>query len=136
MRQSIGQVVKRLRAKRGLSQKQVEIQTYGKIGASWLASLETDKIQFSEPNKIETLAAVLGTTAFAIYTEAGVITPPNPAGNDPDELAIIESFRKLSSPMKTVALNMLHQLATADSVTTEQPAAAPLETQTPIEKAA
>ena len=123
---SLGVIIKRLREKRGLTQKQVEIQTYGKIDSSWLASFETGKIKFSEPDKLATLAAALGTSTFYLYTEAGIIEPPNPAGTDPQEQDIVDSFRRLSPAMKEVALNMLHQIAAAETVTTERQQPAPL----------
>ena len=113
---TIGEVVKRLRNERGLSQYDIEKLSGGLIKRGWLASFETIKqVRAPADEKFVKLAELLGTTVAEIYREAGIIDIP-PEGTTPEEKRLIEDYRALSTADRKRALRLMRDLLSADSV--------------------
>ncbi len=112
---TIGEIVRRLRQQRRLSQRQVTIQSRGAISSGWLGSLESGRIANPHPARLRALAELLGTTLAAIYEEAGILRGLPEEVND-DELSILAQYRALSASDRRRARMILRQLAEAESV--------------------
>ncbi len=113
---TIGEVVRRMRQNRGLTQRDINQRSGGRIKTSWLASLETGRITNPPQEKLSTLAGLLGTSVLDIYQEAGVVEFPTPTGASADEELLIEEFRKLPPSLKRAALAIVRDLNSAQSV--------------------
>ncbi len=113
---SIGDVVRRMRQNRGLTQRDINQRSAGRIKTSWLASLETGRITNPPQEKLSTLASLLGTSVLDIYQEAGVVEFPTPSGASADEQVLIEEFRKLPPSLKRAALAIVRDLNSAQTI--------------------
>ncbi len=108
---SIGQVVARLRRRKGWSQDKLQEISGGKIKSRWVASLETGRIKHSDPEKLEILASYLDTTVLDIYEQAGVIHfPPKRDYQTAREQNLIEEFRRLPPDVQETVYQMVHRL--------------------------
>ncbi len=105
---TLGQVVRDVRNQKGILQEDIEKHTRGKLKQSWVAALETGRITNPPRDKLEFLAAALGTTVFDLYQRAGYV--PAPTGLSTQEQRIIEMFRQLNPEMQTALLFYAHSL--------------------------
>ncbi len=111
---TIGQVVKDLRTRKHLSQSDIARLSRNRLGTSWLASLETDRIANPAPEKLEILVSLLGTSVLEVYARAGVIELPE--GLSPEERRAVDQFRKLSAREKAAVMNLMASLSSGTAV--------------------
>lgn len=85
-KETLGQLVRRLRKERGLTQGQVA--TYGKITRPWLSLVETDRIGRADPDLLRRLASALRVPADTLLAAAGYSVTPVPMRErrTPDEI--------------------------------------------------
>jgi transcriptional regulator with XRE-family HTH domain len=113
---TIGQVVKDLRNRRGIPQDEIPRLSHNRLKTSWIAALETDRIDRPPKEKLEILAKVLGTTALEILHQAGEVDLPTPEGLTPEERLAFEKFRKLPHSLRTAAMHLIEDLSRADAI--------------------
>lgn len=111
MPRTIGQVVKELRAERGLSQYELAAQSNGEINRNWLASLERGHIVHPPSIKMEVLARQLHTTVTDIYARAGIIDIPTDL--PPEKKSLLDAYDLLPGLLKAVALKLIRDLNAA-----------------------
>jgi transcriptional regulator with XRE-family HTH domain len=123
-RESVGRLIARLRAGRGLTQGQ--LATYAKVTRAWLSLVETDKIAQPERERLERVALVLHVPADTLLAAAGyrVGPPPPPPERSPEDalreaLALLEKERRESEttyrelPGKVVMVPIVKSFAAA-----------------------
>jgi transcriptional regulator with XRE-family HTH domain len=72
---SVGQVVRRLRQDRNITQRELEGLTHGTVSRGYVANLERGKIRVPSERKLEALAHGLDVTRRYILEQAGMIEP-------------------------------------------------------------
>lgn len=109
-RATLGAVISKLRRQRGMSQRDVEQRSRGRIKSSWLGALEIDRIVNPAQKRMALLAQILETTVLEIYREAGIIEQPFPAGISPEEQMLLNEYRKLGPEFRNMAVSLLRDL--------------------------
>lgn len=118
MPMTIGQVVKDLRNSAGVSQPELIKMSHGKLSLGWLASLETDRIANPPQSKLEIVASLLRTTVTEIYSRAGIVDVDTTDNDDPQDIQRLTAlYDSLPAYLKPVALKIIRDLASAESVT-------------------
>ena len=117
MPMTIGQVVKDLRNAAGVSQPELVRMSRGKLSLGWLASLETNRIANPPQAKLEIVASLLRTTVTEIYSRAGIVDVDTTDNDDPQDIQRLAAlYNSLPSYLKPVALKIIRDLASAESV--------------------
>jgi transcriptional regulator with XRE-family HTH domain len=99
MPSSIGDAVRRIRRERGLKQRDVAERSRGRITESWLASLETGRIKYSDPEKLKTLSEILGTSISELYREADLDVQTIPAASPDPRSEIVQRIIDVVAPL-------------------------------------
>lgn len=74
---TIGQVVRRLRQARHITQRELEELTRGTVSRGYLANLEKGKIRMPSEQRLEALAHALDVSKRYMLEQAGIIEPLN-----------------------------------------------------------
>lgn len=95
---TIGEVVRRLREVKKITQRQLEELTYGEVSRGYVANLERGKIRVPSEEKLEALAHALDVTRRCILEQAGMIEPVDTA--DPYIVELADVFAHLTDEEK------------------------------------
>ena len=116
MPMTIGQVVRRLRDERGLSQYDINRLSNGEIKQSWVNSLEHGDIKNPPQAKLNALAELLGTTVAEIYREAGIIEFPARLNyRSALEGRILDEIQKLPPELQEALYQMIVNIRKQDA---------------------
>jgi transcriptional regulator with XRE-family HTH domain len=99
---NIGEVVRRLREVKTITQRELEELTHGKVSRGYLANLERGKIRMPSEEKLEALAQALQVTKRYILEQAGMIEPVDIA--DPYIVELADVFADLTDEEKEEVL--------------------------------
>jgi transcriptional regulator with XRE-family HTH domain len=102
MMATIGEVVRRLRKEKKITQRELENLTQGAVSRGYVANLERGKIRMPSEEKLQALAHALGVTRRYILEQAGMIEPVDIADRYIVELADI--FAELTDEEKEEVL--------------------------------
>jgi transcriptional regulator with XRE-family HTH domain len=72
---AIGEVVRRLRGEKQITQRELERLTAGAVSRGYVANLEREKIRMPSPEKLAALAKALGVTRRYILEQTGMVEP-------------------------------------------------------------
>lgn len=103
----VGQVVKRLRSRRGLSQE--DLAEKAGVSAGNVSDIET-KDRTPRLDTLDKIAAILETTSEAILKEAGVLAPSKDKPENETLVRMVDVAKGLSEPRKKAALRILEAL--------------------------
>ncbi len=95
---TIGQVVRRLRQAKNITQHQLEELTQGTVSRGYLANLEKGKIRMPSEQRLEALAQALNVTKRYVLEQAGMIEPVDLA--DPYIVELADVFAHLTEEEK------------------------------------
>ena len=70
---AIGEVVRRLRDEKQITQRELERLTAGAVSRGYVANLERGKIRMPSPGKLASLAKALGVTRRYILEQTGMV---------------------------------------------------------------
>jgi transcriptional regulator with XRE-family HTH domain len=95
---TIGEVVRRLREAKKLTQRELEQLTHATVSRGYVANLEKGKIRMPSEEKLEALARALDVTRRYILEQAGIIEPVDTA--DPYIVQLADVFADLTDEEK------------------------------------
>jgi transcriptional regulator with XRE-family HTH domain len=95
---TIGEVVRRLRDEKNMTQGELEELTHGTVSRGYVANLERGKIRMPSEGKLEALAHALDVTRRYILEQAGMIEPVDTA--DPYIVELADVFADLTDEEK------------------------------------
>jgi transcriptional regulator with XRE-family HTH domain len=95
---SIGEVVRRLREEKKITQLELEELTHGEVSRGYVANLERGKIRRPSDERLEALAQALKVTKRYILEQAGMIEPVDIA--DPYVVQLADVFAELTDEEK------------------------------------
>ena len=95
---TIGEVVRRLRDEKNMTQRELEELTHGTVSRGYVANLERGKIRMPSEEKLEALAHALEVTRRYILEQAGMIEPVDTA--DPYIVQLADVFADLTDEEK------------------------------------
>jgi len=95
---TIGEVVRRLREARKITQSELEELTQGTVSRGYVANLERGKIRMPSEGKLEALAHGLDVTRRYILEQAGIVEPVDIA--DPYIVELADVFADLTDEEK------------------------------------
>jgi transcriptional regulator with XRE-family HTH domain len=99
---SIGEVVRRLREEKKITQLELEELTHGEVSRGYVANLERGKIRRPSDERLEALAQALKVTKRYILEQAGMIEPVDIA--DPYIVQLADIFAELTDEEKEEVL--------------------------------
>lgn len=99
---SIGEVVRRLREEKKITQLELEELTHGEVSRGYVANLERGKIRRPSDERLEALAHALDVTRRYILEQAGLIEPVDIA--DPYIVELADIFADLTDEEKEEVL--------------------------------
>jgi transcriptional regulator with XRE-family HTH domain len=99
---TIGEVVRRLREEKKITQLELEELTRGEVSRGYVANLERGKIRRPSEERLEALAQALGVAKRYILEQAGMIEPVDIA--DPYIVELADIFAELSDEEKEEVL--------------------------------
>jgi transcriptional regulator with XRE-family HTH domain len=99
---SIGEVVRRLREEKKITQLELEELTRGEVSRGYVANLERGKIRRPSDERLEALAQALKVTKRYILEQAGMIEPVDVA--DPYIVELADIFADLTDDEKEEVL--------------------------------
>jgi transcriptional regulator with XRE-family HTH domain len=99
---SIGEVVRRLREEKKITQLELEELTHGEVSRGYVANLERGKIRRPSEERLEALAQALEVTKRYILEQAGIIEPVDIA--DPYIVKLADIFAELTDEEKEEVL--------------------------------
>jgi len=130
-RESIGQLIRRLRAIQGLTQGQ--LATYANVGRSWLSLVEVDRIEQPDPDMLRRVARRLRVEPDVLLRAAGydvdVASPPAPPPTTEELLreaaaaarrereAMEARIRELEAGRRIVRVPLVRQRASVTTLT-------------------
>lgn len=95
---TIGEVIRRLRGERKITQRELETLTSGSVSRGYVANLERGKIRMPSQGKLEALASALDVTRRYILEQAGVVEPVDTT--DPYIVELADIFPEISDEEK------------------------------------
>src|SRR5260370_24796855 len=104
---TLAEELKRLRALKGWSLRQVEEKTDGKISNSFLAQLESGAVKEPSPNMLYALAKAYSVSYPALMTLAGYVVPRAASGKSVGHGSIAFNAINLSPEEEQVVLDFI-----------------------------
>ena len=95
---TIGEVVRRLRDEKNMTQGELEELTQGTVSRGYVANLERGKIRMPSEEKLEALAHALDVTRRYILEQAGIVEPVDTT--DPYIVELADVFADLTDEEK------------------------------------
>lgn len=95
---TIGEVVRRLRSEKNITQRELEALTSGSVSRGYVANLERGKIRMPSEQKLESLAKALHVTKRYILEQGGIVEPVDTS--DPHIVELGEIFPELTDEEK------------------------------------
>ena len=105
---SLGKMVKRLREKRGMNQKQ--LAEASEITQATISRIESEQMKQLKSEALKRLADTLGVTVDYLVGQTNTLTPDDIVRSDPDAARIFRGYEKLSAEGREQLKNFIHFL--------------------------